>query len=53
MKIYGNIKTKLLHVGLATLRTEKIKDVRYKCYFHPEVNKAQDNYCQAHDVTIL
>ena len=53
MKISGNIKAKFLHVGLATLRTEKTTDVRRKCYFHPEVNKAQDNYCQAQDVTIV
>lgn len=53
MKISGNIKTKFLHVGLALLRTEKTKDVRHKYYFHPEVNKAQDNYCQAQDVTIV
>ena len=52
MKISGNIKTKFLHVGLATLRTEKTKDVWYKCYFHPEVNNPQENYCQAQDVTI-
>ena len=53
MKISGNIKATLLHVGLATQRTEKNKDMRYKCYFHPEVNKAQDNYCQAQNVTIV
>ena len=53
MKISGNIKAMFLHVGLAMQRTEKTKDIRCKCYFHPEVNKAQDNYCQAQNVTIV